>query len=449
MPRRTNEFQQLVTLIQRCLAPEGAIITESALIKDGKDEDREIDILMDTSAGPYRVRVAVEAKDEGRPMDITKFESILGKYFAKGGVPVDQVVVVTHRGFYGPVVNRAKLYGGDVVLLKLSEAKDLDWTQFRPPGPCFHSRITLENIVARSHPELPREALCDAKVACSCGRDYGSLHNFARHVFWNSAVRTNPSLLANCDEHAVATSLPQRAHVAASLPHDHEAFLIHEGIRAKIDGVEFDTVFTKQETREPNFRPNIHFRLEPHICGIEADPPLPIPLSRAIQKEARLVCVCCGKDHGSLIEWSHDIMFRRVLPNRPEFVSQFEEKMRSEPSGQAEMTLHWPLNKKWRIRHGDQDYSTETLLIKVHAAIGTGQLECKQFELKSVEGESHRVSHMEATVAGKRLQFLIPDGMKSKRIALRIDSAQQDKKSLKKKRDAALRAARRGKRKKN
>jgi len=33
MPERTNEFQELVALIQRALAPHGATVSESALVE--------------------------------------------------------------------------------------------------------------------------------------------------------------------------------------------------------------------------------------------------------------------------------------------------------------------------------------------------------------------------------------------------------------------------------
>ena len=43
---------------------------------------------------------AVEAEGEGRKMDSTKFESIIGKYFGEGGVKISKVLVVTRQGFY-------------------------------------------------------------------------------------------------------------------------------------------------------------------------------------------------------------------------------------------------------------------------------------------------------------------------------------------------------------
>src|SRR5688572_30197600 len=99
MPKRTNEFQKIVALIQSALAPEEAVVTESAIVSiDGFD--REIDVLIEAEVGMYRMKVAVEAKDHGRPLDVTAIEAVLGKYGAANrGVRVNQVVVVSRSGF--------------------------------------------------------------------------------------------------------------------------------------------------------------------------------------------------------------------------------------------------------------------------------------------------------------------------------------------------------------
>jgi hypothetical protein len=441
MPKRTNEFQQLVALIQRSLADEGAVVTESALAPDGVANGREIDILIETKAGPYRIRIAVEAKDEGRPMDITKFESIVGKYFSEGGLKVNKVVVVTHRGFYEPVRDRARLL--DVELFTVTEAEHLDWSQLRPPGPCFKSRIAIENILVRPSAMVPKDPLHEARVVCSCGRNYGTLLQFAHYLFWKTVVRNDHALLTDRDEQATQTSMATKAHVSLTLPHDHKAKLLHGGNIEVIDGLEFDVVFSKQEAPSLDFFGELQFRLAPHVCRIEVEPPLPAPITKQFLKEAHVVCSCCGKDHGSILEWSHDLMFRRVLPHRADIVAQFEERIKSEANGQAQMTLHWPFNKKWRLKLENNQYEAEKLLISIHAGIGTGKLECKQFEWTSSDGTSRRVSQLEATVAGKRLQFLMPEGIASKRIALRIDNAPVEKKAARKKRERTLRAVKR------
>lgn len=112
MPKRTNDFQELVSLIERAFSPVGARITESALTV-GMDETnlREIDVLIEHGNGDYALRLAVEAKDEGRKMTQDRFEAILGKYRTASGIEADEVVVVSRRGFSQPVKQRAKKEG--------------------------------------------------------------------------------------------------------------------------------------------------------------------------------------------------------------------------------------------------------------------------------------------------------------------------------------------------
>ena len=109
MPQRTNAFQELVSLVQKALAPAGAVVTDSALLDvAGMSEPREIDVLIETDVGPYRIKIAVEARDHQRKMDSTQFESLIGKYLGEGGVKVNKIVIVTHNGFFEPVVQRAE-----------------------------------------------------------------------------------------------------------------------------------------------------------------------------------------------------------------------------------------------------------------------------------------------------------------------------------------------------
>src|SRR5207245_10108016 len=85
MPRRTNDFQELVSLVQKALVPTGAVVTDSALVGiPGMSEPREIDVLIETAVGPYRITIAVEARDHRRKMDSTKMESLIRKYMGSG-----------------------------------------------------------------------------------------------------------------------------------------------------------------------------------------------------------------------------------------------------------------------------------------------------------------------------------------------------------------------------
>ena len=173
MPKRTNDFQDLVSLIQKALAPNGATVTDSALV--GEDA-REIDVLIDGKFGLFRMRIAVEAKDEKRKMDLTKFESILGKYLTDGGIKVNKIVVVTHQGFTGRVIKRAKLLGIELLTLKQAESKswsnevqDQRKLMFRvQPHVC---RVTLHpEIVGKDDLSVFRQGT----LYCPSGGNHGS-----------------------------------------------------------------------------------------------------------------------------------------------------------------------------------------------------------------------------------------------------------------------------------
>src|SRR4051794_9352503 len=81
MPKRTNEFQELVSLIRHSLAREGDSIEDSAMVKvQGLETEREIDILHQTSDGFSTTKIAIEARDEGRPLDVGTLDELKSKY---------------------------------------------------------------------------------------------------------------------------------------------------------------------------------------------------------------------------------------------------------------------------------------------------------------------------------------------------------------------------------
>ena len=131
MPARTNDFQQLVALIEHALAPKGAKIIQSAEVPvDGLGTLREVDILIDGQWGEFKIRVAVEAKDHGRKISLPVFESVLGKYRGGCAVNVDKLIVVSSRGFSADVIKKAAKE--NVELLTIKQAKDKKWAMAGP-----------------------------------------------------------------------------------------------------------------------------------------------------------------------------------------------------------------------------------------------------------------------------------------------------------------------------
>jgi hypothetical protein len=439
----------LVALVQRALAPEGAIVRESHLVDaKGEKQAREIDVLIETKVGEYRIKIAVEAKDEGRPMDSTKFESIMGKYLVEGGIKVNKIVIVTHRGFYEPVVERAKKL--DVDLLTLTEAQEIDWSAFRPPGPCFETRPRICDI--QFAPEIcvvsKEKVLQDGLVVCSCGRHHGSLEQYATFLFWKTVVQKYRDLLLKLDNEAIQSGSETRARVEISLAAPHEPVVEIDGQRFPLAKISFDVRCRKEDQPTPAMPAHIQISLAPHLCRIGLVPPIENEDPVVVQKEGRIICQCCGKNHGTIAEWAYDMTMRRFLPSNKQAQEMLQKGVRESPNGHANLEVSWPLCKNWRVRFRDQDYPVTHVKVSIHAAGGKAPLECKQYDLANADGSIRRLSQMQATVGGKTMTLILPDGTSSKRIALRIADANhgnRSKKAAKLRRERAKREKRRSK----
>jgi len=123
MPKRSNAFQELVALLERQLAPSGATVYESKMLKDTRTgEDREVDIVIDTEVGVHPLRIGIEVIDRKRPTSSPWIESIAKKH---EDLPIDKSIVVSRSGFYHPASQKAQALKIDTLTLK--EATDLDW----------------------------------------------------------------------------------------------------------------------------------------------------------------------------------------------------------------------------------------------------------------------------------------------------------------------------------
>lgn len=115
MPRRTNTFQRLVTLLTATLA-ERAQVTESAMLTDRVNgEQREVDILVVAAAGGYTVQIGIEVISWARPADTPWIEKMRAKH---DNLSTDKLVLVSESGFYEPARRKADFYGIEVLTLE-------------------------------------------------------------------------------------------------------------------------------------------------------------------------------------------------------------------------------------------------------------------------------------------------------------------------------------------
>lgn len=283
MPARTNDFQELVALIEQALAPKGAKITQSAEVSvNGLETLREVDVLIDGDFGPYRMKVAVEAKDHGRKISVQTFDSLLAKYRGECRVLVDKFVIVSSRGFTEGVIEKAA--ATDVELLTIEQAKDKEWSTAGP------GRMT--------------------------------------------------------------------------------------------------------------------FRVKPHVCRLEFDPPIRFHKPGKAYREARFYCPK-GHDHGSLIQLSLCRFFHKWLPHNVERFKQAEKQICESHNGQGFIHLLWPL-RGWSVKHKDRTYKIESVKIGVHIVSQTGTASSQTYRRCSSKGGSRTVHHIKGTAGNKQLEILIP-----------------------------------------
>lgn len=138
MPKRSNEFQTLIALIESALANASVQVTESKLVKNGAGVEREIDIALEGAVNDYPILVAIECRDHKRKRTVEWVDQVIGKY---DGILANKVVLVSRNGFTKEATRRANEVGYET--LSLIQAQSHDWAaEFRLP-----SKITIESFL--------------------------------------------------------------------------------------------------------------------------------------------------------------------------------------------------------------------------------------------------------------------------------------------------------------
>lgn len=202
MPQRTNDFQKIVTLIQEALVPTGAKVIASHMVPGlTPGRFREIDVFIETSIGPYSMKIAVEAKDESRRFDVTGMEEIVGKYKGRNNIVVDRIVVITHRGYSAEAEALAR--AENIVIMTLDEVEAHDWIKSLgcpvhglPPwleikeNQSFKLQLGPHIRFVKFTPSIgtveeDRAAVTEGRIICRChGHDKGSLIQHAHMVLF-------------------------------------------------------------------------------------------------------------------------------------------------------------------------------------------------------------------------------------------------------------------------
>lgn len=126
MPKRSNDFQKLVTFIYERISPEGGLVTESGMVLDKEaGVYREVDILLENKIAGHNIKIAVECRDRSRKDSVEWIDGIIGK---TKSLDVDKVVAVSSSGFSKTAALKAKANNIDLVTYK--EASEINWEKY-------------------------------------------------------------------------------------------------------------------------------------------------------------------------------------------------------------------------------------------------------------------------------------------------------------------------------
>ena len=182
MPRRTNEFQQLIAIIQSHLDP-GAVVEESVLLDDRlTNTKREVDVCVRGRLAGQAVVISIECRDRGRPADVSWIDEMNCKH---SRLPTNLLVLVSHSGFTQEAVRIADIHGIRHVALR-----DVDAAASDRLFPELHSlwgkTWTLEidrvSITVEASESLPSETVRahpDTSLFLEDGRLIGSAAEMA------------------------------------------------------------------------------------------------------------------------------------------------------------------------------------------------------------------------------------------------------------------------------
>lgn len=122
MPRRTNDFQELIALLHQQMAPSGATVTESEMVLDKATGDvREVDITIQYEIAGIPITIAIECRDHKRPADVLWIEQLMGKFLNRA----TRIVAVSRSGFTPQALEKAAAVG--IETMTIAAARDRNW----------------------------------------------------------------------------------------------------------------------------------------------------------------------------------------------------------------------------------------------------------------------------------------------------------------------------------
>jgi hypothetical protein len=124
MPKRSNPFQRLVTLIHEQLG-QACTVRESHMFTDSITGPlREVDIVVEGSVANHPIFLSIECRDHARIADVTWVETMATKH---EHLPTSKLVLWSRSGFTKPALLKAKAL--KIETASQTNAASTDWAR--------------------------------------------------------------------------------------------------------------------------------------------------------------------------------------------------------------------------------------------------------------------------------------------------------------------------------
>lgn len=188
MPKRSNDFQKLVALINGCIR-QGAQVTESALLADKiTGEKREVDILISKPVADYPINIAVEVIDWKRKAYTPWVEAMHSKH---EHLLTNKLVLVSRSGFSKPALTKAEFLNIDTITLE--EALGTDWQlAVRMTSSGYMTLTTIEYTCAAVCGKTDDKRIfspVSRKTSVYCRRGTTTIDKIAQSVLFEPQVK--------------------------------------------------------------------------------------------------------------------------------------------------------------------------------------------------------------------------------------------------------------------
>lgn len=125
MPKRHNIFQDLMASIHQQLDSPNRV-TESEMLRDSSTgQEREVDLVIRSSAAGYEIIISVECTDRRRPVTVEWVEQMCCKH---NNLPTQKLVLISKSGYTEAAHSKALALRAEP--LSLEAARDVQWTRY-------------------------------------------------------------------------------------------------------------------------------------------------------------------------------------------------------------------------------------------------------------------------------------------------------------------------------